>query len=269
MKQINEPRGVAAVAAAFATARAERRAALITFLTAGYPSLAESASLARALQDGGADLIELGVPFSDPMADGPTIQRASYAALEAGVTPRDCLNLAATLRREGVTIPLLLMGYYNPILSYGPEAFAQDTSAAGVDGLIVPDLPPEEADPLQSACERAGLALVFLIAPTTSDERLAAIAQATTGFLYVVSRLGTTGAALQAGPDVGALLDRARRYAATPIAVGFGVSTPDQARALAPLADGVIVGSAIVERAPLGAETLRAYVASLRAAALG
>lgn len=258
--------GLARISAAFERARAEGRTALITYLTLGYPSPAASLELVPALQAGGADLIELGVPFSDPVADGPTIQQASHAALGAGVTPRLCLELAATLRQRGVTPPLVLMGYYNPIYTYGLQAYAQDCAAAGVDGLIVPDLPPEEADPLREACQREELALIFLVSPTTGPQRVARIAAATQGFLYVVSRLGTTGAGHGPGEELSSRLAIVRHHARTPVAVGFGISRPEQVRALASLADGVIVGSGVVERATEGADVLRSYVSSLRAA---
>ena len=264
--EIAAHRGSEAIDAAFAAARHESRCALITYLTLGYPSPAKSLALVPALQAAGADIIELGVPFSDPVADGPTIQRASQAALRAGVTPQMCLDLVAQLRRDGTTVPLVLMGYYNPIHSYGVSEYARDCAGAGADGLIVPDLPPEEADPLKEACNREGLALVFLIAPTTGESRLARVAAETSGFLYVVSRLGTTGAGLGPGTEVTARLEKVRRHAVTPVAVGFGISRPDQARMLAPLVDGLIVGSAIVERASGSEEALRGYVASLHQA---
>ncbi|MBM3190947.1 MAG: tryptophan synthase subunit alpha [Chloroflexi bacterium] len=261
-----EQTGVAAVERAFARAHGENRCALITYLTAGYPSPDESLALISALQEGGADLIELGVPFSDPVADGPTIQRASQAALAAGVTPSACLELAARLRERGVTAPLVLMGYYNPIHSYGLDAYTRDCARMGVDGLIVPDLPPEEAGPLRALCRERGLALIFLVAPTTGEERLASIASATSGFLYVVSRLGITGSALDATGELAQRLGIIRAHARTPVAVGFGISRPEQMRALVPWVDGLIVGSAVVERAPDGPDALRGYVAELRAA---
>jgi len=264
------PRGTRAILAAFAAARAEGRAALITYLTAGYPTPAHSPELLRALTAGGADLLEVGVPFSDSVADGPTIQNAAHAALRAGVTPQGCLHLVAGLRAEGADIPILLMGYYNPILTWGPQAFARACHGAGVDGLIVPDLPPEEAAPLQEACRGLGLSLVFMVAPTTSPERISRIAAATEGFLYLISRLGTTGAEEGQAPAVEpALVERlslVRRLAHTPVALGFGLSRSEQLHALAPLADGLIVGSAIVERSKEGAEALRTYVEVLRSA---
>lgn len=258
--------GLSTITSAFDQARAQSRCALITYLTAGYPSLDSSPALLSALEAGGADIIELGVPFSDPVADGPTIQAASHAALKAGVTPQGCLELVTQVRKNGLRVPILLMGYYNPIHRYGVEAYARACAEARVDGLIVPDLPPEEADPLRGACERHGLALAFLIAPTTSEARLAAIAAATRGFLYVVSRLGTTGAALTLDRELVERLALVRRHARTPVAVGFGISRAEQAKALASQADGVIVGSAIIQQAPHGVESVRAYVAELRAA---
>jgi tryptophan synthase alpha chain len=262
-----EKRGPAAIEEAFHRAAAGGRTALITYLTLGYPDAAASLPLVRALDEGGADIIELGVPFSDPVADGAVIQRASHASLQAGITPAGCLDLAAQIRAAGVARPLVLMGYYNPILAYGLDAYARQCAAIGVDGLIVPDLPPEEAGPLDTACRQYNVALIYLVAPTSSAERRAVIAARTTGFLYVVSRLGTTGGGEL---PLGALRDQIaalRPVARTPVAVGFGVSTPEQARAVAAAgADGVIVGSAIVERALAGPQSLRAYTAGLRAA---
>lgn len=259
----DDQRGSCAIDAAFGAARAEGRCALITYLTLGYPSPAASLKLVPALQAGGADIIELGVPFSDPVADGPTIQRAADAALQAGMTPRGCLDLVVRLCQSEVTVPLVLMGYYNPIYSYGLSEYARDCADAGVAGLIVPDLPPEEALPFQQACQREGLALVFLVAPTSGEERIRRIASATQGFLYVVSRLGTTGEGHGPGPGLAAQLALVRRHAKTPVAVGFGVSRPEHVRALAHQVDGIIVGSAVVERAREGADVLRTYVASL------
>jgi tryptophan synthase alpha subunit len=252
-----ERNGRVSLGQAFGRAYDEGRCALIAYLTAGYPDLERSPALFAALQAGGADVIEMGVPFSDPVADGPTIQAASQAALEAGMTPRRCLELVGRLRDRGITLPIVLMGYYNPIFSYGLERYVADCARMGADGLIVPDLPPEEAQPLQHACEQHQLALIF---------RLAEIAHATQGFLYVVSRLGTTGASLAIDEALQARLALARAQAHTPVAVGFGVSRPEEAQALAPHADGVIVGSAIVRRAPEGPESLAAYVSALRAA---
>ena len=259
--------GAAAIERAFATARDEGRSALIPYIPVGYPSPAATRELVPALQAGGADLIELGVPFSDPVADGPTIQRATYTALQAGVTPASCLEIAGELRAQGVTVPLVLMGYYNPILRYGPERYVADCRRLGVDGLIVPDLPLEEAAPLRAACQAEGLGLVLLVAPTSDEARIRQLAAATSGFLYVVSRLGITGAGLAPGAELAERMGMIQRHARTPVAVGFGISAPEQARAIAPHAEGIIVGSAIVEHAPEGAEALRGFMAALRGAA--
>ena len=259
-------RGVQAIASAFADTRQHGRCALITYLMLGYPSARDSLALAPALQAGGADIVELGVPFSDPVADGPTIQHAGQIALENGVTPKSCFDLVSGIRDAGVTVPLVLMGYYNPIHSYGLAAYEGACVAAGVDGLIVPDLPPEEAGPLGEACGERGLALVFLVAPTTGERRVAAIAAASTGFLYVVSRLGITGTGMSPGEDLARRLQVVGRHATTPIAVGFDISRPEQAWELAGLADGVVVGSAVVQRAQNGPGALKEFVSTLRAA---
>ena len=262
----NGHRGSAAIEGAFARAAHEGRAALITYLTAGYPTQDATHEMVAALLEGGADLIELGVPFSDPVADGPTIQRASQRALEAGITPSGCLDLVATLRDSGVTAPIVLMGYYNPILRYGPAAYAARCAQVGVDGLIIPDLPPEEARPLADACAQHDLALIYLVAPNSSANRLARIAAETRGFLYVVSHLGTTGGEHALEDALVDQLAQIRHHAHTPLAVGFGVAGPEAARQVAQVADGVIVGSAIVERAAQGPEAVRDLVSELRSA---
>jgi len=261
-----ETPGVTTIAAAFAKARRKGRTALVAYLTAGYPTPADTVPLARALVQGGADLVELGVPFSDPVADGPIIQAAGQRALERGVTPSMCVHMVRRAREAGLRVPLLLMGYCNPILSYGVEPFVRDCASAGVDGLIVPDLPPEEAVELEEACSRKGLALVYLVAPTTGEERLAAIARRTSGFLYVVPRLGITGAETRPEEAILRRLALVRRYARTPVAVGFGIRRPEQAAALAGHADGVIVGSAFVERAADGPAAVRTLAEELSAA---
>lgn len=260
------PSGQEAILRAFAAATAQHRAALITYLTLGYPSRAASLELVPSLEAAGADIIELGVPFSDPVADGPVIQQASQCALAQDLTPSDCLSLVAELRAQGVSAPLVLMGYYNPIHSYGPRRYARRCAQAGVDGLIVPDLPPEEAGLLSTACREHGIALIYLVAPTTDASRLSYVAEATQGFLYVVARLGTTGRGVTSGAALEEQLRVAKQAARTPIAVGFGVSDPEQARLLAQQADGVIVGSAIVERAEQGCEAVEAFVSQLREA---
>ena len=232
----------------FRRARAEDRAALIIYLCGGDPSLDATPRLARAAAEAGADILELGMPFSDPTADGPAIQRASERALAAGATLPGVLETVRTLRAAGCHVPVVLFGYYNPILAYGEDALARDAAAAGVDGLLVVDLPPEEAAPLREPARAVGLDLIPLVAPTTDPERARAVAEAATGFVYAVSMTGVTGSA--AG-DLAAAGARARELAdasGRPVAVGFGVKSPDDARAVAAAADGVVVGSALVRR---------------------
>ncbi|PKO21284.1 MAG: tryptophan synthase subunit alpha [Chloroflexi bacterium HGW-Chloroflexi-1] len=238
---------MARIATAFTTARAQGRAALMPYFTLGYPDATTSEQIIRAIAGAGADLIELGVPFSDPLADGPTIQHSTQVALDGGMTLTRGLELTARLRAGGVTQSLLLMGYVNPILTYGVERFVADATAAGADGFIVPDLPPEEAGALEAACRTHGRALVYLLAPTSTPARVAAIAARTSGFLYLVSLAGVTGARNALPPDLPSFVERARAAAHCPIAVGFGIATPEQARAVGRIADGVIVGSALID----------------------
>ena len=231
----------------FQQLRAKSEKALITYVMAGDPSLNRTAELVIELERSGADLIELGVPFSDPIADGPVIQRADARSLESKTSLKDILSLVSDLRkRHHVGIPIILMTYYNPVLRFGEDRFIKEASAAGVDGLIFPDLPPEEAAGLLGPARRAGLNIIFLLAPTSTPERIKIVASASTGFLYYVSLTGITGAKLQGIGMIETQLKRIRRSSSLPIAVGFGISTPEQAYAVARLADGVIVGSAIV-----------------------
>ncbi len=241
--------GVERISEAFASARAGgRRATLMPYLMGGFPDLDTSFEIARACVDEGASVLELGIPFSDPLADGPVIQAAGTAALRAGITLDDVVGLAARVSREGV--PIVVMCYENQILARGVERFANMLLAAGVSGLIVPDLPIEEADATLAACEERQLALVPLVAPTTPDERLELIASRASGFLYVVSLTGTTGERSGLAEILPGLLARAKSAATVPVAVGFGIGTPDQARAAADAgADGVIVGSRLVRAA--------------------
>jgi tryptophan synthase alpha chain len=212
---------------------------------AGDPSLADTAHFLVRLGAAGADLLEVGVPFSDPIADGPTNQRAAQRALAAGVRLRDVLAMVADLRPH-VAQPLVLLTYYNPVLRYGLEAFGRAAAAAGVDGVVIPDLPPEDGRPLRDAVRAHGLDTIFLVAPTSTDARLAAVAAASSGFVYCVSLAGVTGVRADLAGDVGALVGRLRRHTALPACVGFGVSTPEHAAQVAAVADGVIVGSALV-----------------------
>jgi len=231
----------------FQQLRTKGEKALIPYIMAGDPSLKRTAELVIELERSGADLIELGVPFSDPIADGPVIQRADARSLKSKTSLRDILALVGDLRqRHHVGIPIILMTYYNPVLKFGEDRFVKEASAAGVDGLIIPDLPPEEAAGLLGPARRAGLAIIFLLAPTSTPERIRKVASASAGFLYYVSLTGTTGAKLQGIGAIEAQLKRIRRSSSLPVAVGFGISTPEQASAVARSADGVIVGSAIV-----------------------
>lgn len=219
--------------------------ALIPFVTAGYPNRRTTLLAVRTAADVGADMIELGVPFSDPLADGPAIQRSSQGALEGGTSLSDILRLVESARRH-TSIPVLLMGYYNPFLRYGTKAFARDAAAAGVDGLIIPDLPFEEGRAFKAEAEAEGLSLVYLIAPTTTDRRVRAAGRASTDFCYCVALTGVTGARAKVQARTAHYLDRVRRLITRPIVVGFGVSTPAHVRRLRSHADGVVVGSALV-----------------------
>ena len=231
----------------FASLKAARRAALVTFVTAGDPDLATSQALLEALPGAGADIIELGMPFTDPMADGPAIQASALRALQGGQTLRKTLAMAAQFRRANAGTPLILMGYYNPIYVYGVDAFLRDARAAGVDGLIVVDLPPEEDEELCLPAIKAGLAFIRLATPTTDDARLPAVLANTSGFVYYVSIAGITGAAAPDADAVGAAVARIKAHTHLPVAVGFGVKDASSAAAIAAKADGVVVGSALIE----------------------
>lgn len=229
---------------AFAAARARDEAAFVAFLTAGDPSLDVTPELLRALVAGGADVIELGVPFSDPMADGPVLQRAAARAIAAGTSLARVLETVAMHRRE-LPVPIVLFGYYNPFFRYGVDAVACDAKAAGIDGFLCVDLPPEESGDLAAALERNGLDLIRLLAPTTPLPRVKTIARSASGFLYFVSVLGVTGGRTELPAELPDLVGRVRRATTLPLGVGFGVQTPEQARWIAGFADAVIVGSAI------------------------
>ncbi|HEV8355001.1 MAG TPA: tryptophan synthase subunit alpha [bacterium] len=233
------------ISATFAELRAAGRRAFIPFVVAGDPDLAATEHAAQALVRAGADLIEFGVPFSDPIADGPVNQRAGHRALLRGVTLADVLDLTHRLRPK-VAVPVVLLSYFNPILQYGLNRFCADAASSGVDGVVVPDLPPEEADGIIAAARPAGVDTIFLLAPTSTDERIRLVAERSTGFIYCVSLTGVTGVRERVSADLGGLIARIKGLTSTPVCVGFGVSTPDQAREVARVADGVIVGSALV-----------------------
>ena len=254
------------IAESMARLRADGRLGLIAYLTVGYPDVESTLRLVPTLAAGGADMVELGIPFSDPLADGATIQRASHHALGQGVTVVVCLDVLRRLRQGGLAIPLLLMGYYNPILAYGIDEFARDAADAGADGLIVVDLPPEEAVGVQAACAGCGLDLIYLLAPTSSDERIARVAGQASGFVYCVSLTGVTGARGDLSPGLAEFLARVRRHTSLPLAVGFGISRAEHVQAVARLgAEAAVIGSAIIDlidRTPAGEreEKVREYV---------
>ncbi len=233
------------IAATFKRLRWEKEAALMPYVTVGYPSLDVTRQLVPLMARQGADLIELGVPFSDPLADGATIQRASHAALQNGVSLADCISVAADSRRAN-EVPIVLMSYYNPLHKYGLDRLVEDCAAAGVDGLIVPDLPPDEAGDLKAACMSQGLDLIFLVAPTSTDERIRRVAEMASGFIYCVSLTGVTGARTDLGQGYSDLIARVRAHTNLPLVVGFGISTPEQVAQVTRHADGAIVASALI-----------------------
>jgi tryptophan synthase alpha chain len=261
----------------FAALRTQRRAGLVTYLTAGDPDPGTSAQVLAGLPAAGADLIEIGMPFSDPMADGPVIQQAGQRALKQGVTLRRTLALVRELRRADEATPIVLMGYYNPIYRYGPESFAQDAVAAGVDGVIVVDLPPEEDAELTGPARGAGLDVVRLATPTSDEHRLPLVVEHASGFIYYVAVAGITGTRSADAAEVAAAVARLRRFTPLPIAVGFGIRTPQQAGEVACAADAAVVGTALVQRLALNLNSdntakpglIDAVLADVRALAQG
>ncbi len=243
------------IAARFAALKAEDRAGLITYVMAGDPDLETAFEILKGLPAAGADLIELGFPFSDPMAEGPPIQRAALRALKIGMTLRGTLDLVRRFRLEDKDTPIILMGYTNPVLSYGFGPFAQDAAAAGVDGLIIVDSPPEESDELSEALDIAGISLIRLTAPTTDDARLAIVVKRTSGFVYYVSVAGVTGVKEADAASVAPAVVRVRAASNLPVAVGFGIKTPERAAEVARIADAVVVGSALVDEIAAAAVT--------------
>ena len=234
------------IEATFAVLKQRQETALIPFITAGDPDLDVTAELILTLAEAGADLIELGVPFSDPMADGPTIQAASERALAAGTTLVGILQLVADVRKK-TQIPLILMGYYNPVFCYGADRFARDAAAAGVDALLLVDLPPEETDEISAAMRESGINLITLLAPTTPRERMKRLAAAAEGYLYYVSMTGVTGAQKISPEDIRVTVEDLKGMTDIPVGVGFGITTAAEARAVGAFADGVVVGSALVK----------------------
>lgn len=241
--------------------------ALIAYITAGYPTLEATSKIASFLAANGCDIIELGIPFSDPLADGATIQNASYQALQQGVTPEDCLEVATKLRRK-MTTPLVFMTYYNPVLNFGLDKFCQSCVEAGVDGLIIPDLPPEEGGELEICAKRRDIDLIYLLAPTSPEKRIATVAERSSGFIYLVSLTGVTGARQSLPPELDDFIKRVRSQAKQPLCVGFGISTPEQAKRIARIADGVIVGSRLIQliEEDKTLASLKAFILGLREA---
>jgi tryptophan synthase alpha chain len=235
------------IAATFARLRAEGRTGLMPFVTVGYPELDAADEIVPALFRAGADIVELGIPFSDPIAEGPTIQQSSYQALLNGVTVQHCLDTARRLRAR-VDAPLIFMGYYNPLLAFGLDRFAAEAAAAGADGLIIPDVPPTESDDLQAACQRHGLDLIFLLAPTSTDSDIQEVARRASGFIYCLSVLGVTGARDSLSDELVDFLARVRAHADLPLAIGLGVSRAEHVERIGQIADAAIVGSALINR---------------------
>ena len=240
------------IATRFAALKAEGRGALVTFLEGYDPDPATSMAILRGLPGAGVDIIEIGVPFTDPMADGPSIQKGGLRALKSGATLGRVLAMVRDFRKEDDTTPIVLMGYFNPILSYGVDSFCTEAAASGVDGLIVVDVPPEEADEIEPQAKANGLDLIRLIAPTTDDERLPRVLAATSGFVYYVSITGITGTRSASAADLSAAIPRIRKHTDLPICIGFGIRTPQQAAEAARLADAVVVGSALVDTLAAG-----------------
>ncbi|MCP4360529.1 MAG: tryptophan synthase subunit alpha [Chloroflexi bacterium] len=257
------------ISAAFDKALQTQTAALMPYFTLGYPDRHTCLDIIEAIAPY-SDLLELGVPFSDPLADGPTIQHSTQKALENGTTSAACLEMVHELRDRGIQIPFILMGYFNPILAYGLAEYVRDAAAAGADGFIVPDLPPEEAGELEQLAAEVGLCLIHFLAPTSNPARIEMVVSRAQGFIYMVSLTGVTGARKQVKLDVSDFVDRVRVKTAVPLAVGFGISTPEQAQSVGTLVDGVIVGSALINAADT-ADTNKpvaaaAYIQSLQAA---
>jgi tryptophan synthase alpha chain len=243
--------------------------AFMPYMVLGYPTPEVSLQVAQTLVEAGADLLELGVPFSDPLADGPTIQAATHHALDQGVTLAKCIAMVAEMRNRGLRTPALLMSYINPILAYGVHDCVRDSVAAGVDGFIIPDLPPEEAGELEVACRQYDLALVYLLAPNSPPDRIALVAEKSRGFIYLVSLTGVTGARDSLPPDLAEFVAKVRVVTHKPLAVGFGIGSGQQAKVVAQLADGVIVGSALVRQAGQSTERVGALARELRQALAG
>jgi tryptophan synthase alpha chain len=250
-------------------AKRKKRKLLCVFLTLGYPSLAATERLILSSEKAGVDIIELGFPFSDPLADGPTIQYSSEQALKKHVAIKDAFLLVRRLRQKGVKIPIVFFGYFNPVFSYGGKEFARDAREAGLDGLIIPDLPPEEEPEFQKACRKAKLSFIQLVAPTTQDKRAKMLVGKSQGFIYYVSLRGVTGARKALPSDLKAHLAKLKRMTAKPVLAGFGISTPEQAQAISRMSDGVIVGSAVINHLKKGVPAAERFIEQMSRAVHG
>jgi len=250
----------------FKKLKAQNKKAFIPYIMAGDPSIEKTKEIVIMFEECGADIAELGVPFTDPLADGPTIQRAAERALKNGVTLKKVIAIVKDLRQK-TKIPLVLMTYYNPVFKYGEERFIADAKDAGVDGVIIPDLPPDEAGEVTRLAKNAAVASIFLLAPTSTDERIKKVARASTGFIYYVSITGITGAQLLLDGSIEKSINGIRKISDKPVAVGFGISMPDEAEAVAGISDGVVIGSAIVKKAQASLDKeLRDFLLKLRGA---
>ena len=248
--------------------REEGRTALLPFMTAGYPTMETCEAIIHAIVEAGADGLEIGIPFSDPIADGPTVQRASQVALANGTRLADCIDLVARLRADGVDVPIMLMGYFNPVVKYGIERYVADCAQAGVDGFIIPDLPVEESDRILDLCRQHGRDLIFMVAPTSTERRMQLVGERGSGSVYCVSVTGVTGARASVDAGLATYLEKLRGYTDLPLVVGFGISTPEHVRQVGEHADGVIVASAMLnylatlaeEEMPRGATAFVRYI---------
>ena len=258
--------GLKALDVMFSEAEAAGRAAFLPYFPIGYPTIERSLNAIVAMADAGADGFEIGIPFSDPLADGPVIQAATQLALENGVTVRKALDAVKTVRERGVTQPMLIMSYLNPLIAYGTEQFIRDAKAAGADGLICPDLPPEEAHYFAEVCADEGMALVFFLAPTSQNERIRQVGKQASGFIYVVSLTGITGERRDLPSDLRDFIGRVRQATDQRLVLGFGISTPQHAQMMNGLVDGFAVGSALVKAGQSGVEAVRDLTTSLRQA---
>jgi tryptophan synthase alpha chain len=249
--------------------RENKRKLFCIFLTLGYPSIAATERLILSSEKAGVDIIELGFPFSDPLADGPTIQYSSEQAIKKNVTIKDAFALVRRLRQKGSRIPILFFGYFNPVFSYGGKDFVRDARSAGMDGLIIPDLPPEEEAEFQKACRKQKLQRILLVAPTTQDKRAKMLVGKSQGFIYYVSLRGVTGARKALPGDMQAHLLKLKRMTSKPILAGFGISTPEQAKNISRMSDGVIVGSAVIEHLKRGIPSAERFIEKMSRAVHG